>query len=848
MTTVAERRALLKTAADSHGAEALAALRTALAGASEADRKTLARSRPPSRWFLAEGPTPRACLALGGLGSAKLIVDTISTGEGFGPTYDARAGVLTDQLMAAVADRDDAFLLDLVERVADCWWRSYALKQALVVGIVATGRVLPRSVEYLRFMVQELTRVDSTDDCYQPETDVAGRIATWPRCHDESLWHLFETEGIGENHFLTDQEGGQWDTAIATLAADPETRARLLDASLGALLRDFPARSVRWYLQVHRLLDPTAAEIGERAATCLAVLQTQPGTAVGLAQELFTRAELTTLDATALVDASAAVLRRTEKKLRKTQLGLLAALVKTHPDLAARVSDAVAEVVAELPSDLVPAARRLVLTEAADGANAEGADDRSGTPVVVPPPRGTDLPVSWPAPTALDRDELADLLAEQLEGVGDGADLPRLVEALDTTAPGELPDALLDRARAVLAVVVDPWTPDIASPRRHVAAILLARSGESPPIVDFAGFEQRVMLRAGEPVPDDVVVEEHTLDSYQLGDTGEEELVDTWTVRSGRRFIPTHAPEALFAQAMTQGRLGGCSGHTETARRTPPERQVVAWRRVLLRPGPGPWGHDPVVGGGRRPGWLPAEPVPVPEHPDFAQAVLDVADVGAEFTYRVHAARWQDGFDQIVQWTAWVLRDNPDTLAAHAHPMLCAATEVANVRGIGPLFAALGRSPYVLAGPGLSALALGLSAKTPEHRTLAAEAVAELAERGLLRPDLFAEQIATHLADGYVIAGRVTQALSDAATVSALAGHRVLLTLAALLADGVAVSKLVELTARLAADYGTPIAVPDALTPRAKGSTVLAAALRALRDQQPRRTELAVLAAEQAER
>ena len=43
----------------------------------------------------------------------------------------------------------------------------------------------------------------------------------------------------------------------------------------------------------------------------------------------------------------------------------------------------------------------------------------------------------------------------------------------------------------------------------------------------------------------------------------------------------------------------------------------------------------------------------------------------------------QDGYDQVVQWTAWLLRSNPDTLAAHFHPMLCAAVNVINVRAWG---------------------------------------------------------------------------------------------------------------------------------------------------------------------
>ena len=85
-----------------------------------------------------------------------------------------------------------------------------------------------------------------------------------------------------------------------------------------------------------------------------------------------------------------------------------------------------------------------------------------------------------------------------------------------------------------------------------------------------------------------------------------------------------------------------------------------------------------VLGEGPKPFWMAAADA-------STSPALDVADVPAEFTFRAQEAREQDGYDQVVQWTAWLLRSNPDTLAAHFHPMLCAAVNVINVRGLGPL-------------------------------------------------------------------------------------------------------------------------------------------------------------------
>ena len=198
----------------------------------------------------------------------------------------------------------------------------------------------------------------------------------------------------------------------------------------------------------------------------------------------------------------------------------------------------------------------------------------------------------------------------------------------------------------------------------------------------------------------------------------------------------------------------------------------------------------------------------------------------------------------MVQWTAWLLRSNPDTLAAHFHPMLCAAVNVINVRGLGPLLAALGASRRAPGGPVYSALALAASAKMTEQRAQAAEAIARLADVGLLDPAPFAEQIAAHLADGFALAGRLAQTLADASSISALAGCRALQTLEALLprlvdADGkpmAQAAKLIELAARLSNDYGMPIALPATLAARSKGASVLAVTLRSLETVAPRAT------------
>ena len=147
-----------------------------------------------------------------------------------------------------------------------------------------------------------------------------------------------------------------------------------------------------------------------------------------------------------------------------------------------------------------------------------------------------------------------------------------------------------------------------------------------------------------------------------------------------------------------------------------------------------------------------------------------------------------------------------------------------------------GRVPQGAGRTVYSALALAASAKMTEQRAQAAEAIARLADVGLLDPAPFAEQIAAHLADGFALAGRLAQTLADASSISALAGCRALQTLEALLprlvdADGkpmAPAAKLIELAARLSNDYGMPIALPATLAARRKGASVLAVTLRSL--------------------
>ena len=285
----------------------------------------------------------------------------------------------------------------------------------------------------------------------------------------------------------------------------------------------------------------------------------------------------------------------------------------------------------------------------------------------------------------VDDEELHALIRAQFEGAGDGAELPRLFAYLASRPQLQLPEALRHRAAEIIESV---WDERNASPRRLLAAALLGRDD-----VSFQGYARYVVASAGKPDPVGVALQENTFtsQSYDVA-TGDWTIRDTWTSRSGYQYLPTHAPLALLAGVFHELRASRMRGEPFIPPVAVPEQRFV-WERVVAEPGAGTfratcrcWEKGPSRSGWRRP-TLPTSPA------------LDVADVPAEFTFRAQEAREQDGYDQVVQWTAWLLRSNPDTLAAHFHPMLCAAVNVINVRGLGPLLAALGASAGRRADP-----------------------------------------------------------------------------------------------------------------------------------------------------
>ena len=203
----------------------------------------------------------------------------------------------------------------------------------------------------------------------------------------------------------------------------------------------------------------------------------------------------------------------------------------------------------------------------------------------------------------------------------------------------------------------------------------------------------------------------------------------------------------------------------------------------------------------------------------------------------------------LTEWASWLLQNNPDLLSAY---FLFAASQCVEEKTVTPvpvLMRALRESTVQVGAPTCTLLGYVASAKNPEYRLAAAEAIAALFEEGLLDTGTFAETLKWALEDGMVLPNRLVATLREVSAISPLAGWRVLQVLRLLLPMVGGLTKggdYVRLAVELAELYGTPVEIPAVLEPKMKGSTVMAKALRALAAVPARETEEALAAREAA--
>ena len=836
--TLPARRAALKRLLAS-GETSIDAYEEVLEGASEKDRRSLFKSVPFARlvppaveweWDAVPEDTVRMCAFL-----RAALAGSDDAGDDYGARWsgrrggDPREGADLERLLAAhrrgAAGRSSEWLEEAAGSPGGVgFWHTYRSLLAERGAYLASAP----SLEYFARRIIPAPHPTSDETRLFFEEN--------PTFLDHEFWQFFRVEGAlpGSALFVwmyredPSAPGGDFERLhsqdlIRYMAMRfPRLRPRILSECLAAQQRDFSAYNARAFSLAWEVLEPTREEKLEAASDLIALLGAQPSQTVTLAQKalLGLVGELTVEQVDALVQVSAQVLARTEKKLLRTHLRLLAALVKARPGCAAAVSDVVAE--AEFPLDLRDRAAALVVAPDTSGdsvdeagagpagtatsdASTQGDNPGGGTQAswTFPDTPAADLPrTSHTAELPTDNDAVVAALHALFEDAAAGAALPALLTRISGGG--------IELAEADKALLVKYWrsAPNWkgANQLSYLASRLLrdVEVKDAPEAGHFRGYRRKGSEWDQHRGPVALLHE-------QLRVACGDKPYDKPNGQDMYRFDPilTAPLEPIHPQWERQ------------IIRAPYQKPVRVVRGEYTKTDDM---HET---------WVIPGQTPATGEDSLAGALANVAGVAPEFTGRLLESGDYRSSGVAYAWAAWALQHNPDILAAHAMPVLQGAffkfPQV--ITAFEVVVRALGEGWRAPGAPTYSALAWASTAAQAQYRAIAAEAIARLADTGRYDPAAMAEALGYLLSNGWFGPGRVTQTLTDCASVSALAGYRVAQTITAVLPALAGIrgaNGMIEALVALAGDYGMRVSVPEELRPKMKGSSAMAKALRAL--------------------
>jgi hypothetical protein len=373
--------------------------------------------------------------------------------------------VPTDLLLRVVRARGKQFLGTLVRAFERDRFDNWGLIRAAVKeGLIER----PESGAYTRVLV---TRLGSRG--FWEEAGVYDALLADPELLEEDVWRIFEvdvSQELTNARVYERREPGSgmgkpvangWLYALTRLAAEGRLdRQRVLDASLGALQRDFRVSAVGWYAKLHEALEPTTEERVARLDTYLSLLGS-PAPAVvkeglkGLKaiEDRMPAEELARAAAPALTHRQKAIpvdvlrlLGRAAARVPANRSALLAtaaeALGHEHADVQERalglleaheLDDRIRGVVLGLAEAVSPPLRPRV--EALSGVVIEEAATQppSPAPIVAPRPPLTPATAASLRPPVEPVESVPDLIeltAALLEGQGTGDDAERFLDGV----------------------------------------------------------------------------------------------------------------------------------------------------------------------------------------------------------------------------------------------------------------------------------------------------------------------------------------------------------------------------------------------------------------------------------
>ena len=287
-------------------------------------------------------------------------------------TYTKWAEPELEAVVGVLADRRAPWLADFIDQQLAAQWAfgvpTWTLARRLVrLGVI--GR--PAVAEYTTHMPLALHRIiELGDHRWRLAATPAEELLADPGLLEEEVWRLFTVPDAAREverleRWWPDGEaipGQSWAESLAALAGRGHLdRGRLIDACLGAFLRDFAPNRVGWYAQLHQHLAPSVPEMCARAGTYLALLGANSASAIRLAQQVTALLlDNGLLNPGRFLAASAPTLMYPRKNIVVAQLKLIDRVIRSQPAAAEAALTTVAQAFGHERADVQEAALKLI--------------------------------------------------------------------------------------------------------------------------------------------------------------------------------------------------------------------------------------------------------------------------------------------------------------------------------------------------------------------------------------------------------------------------------------------------------------------------------------------------------